>query len=92
MTATLTLDEDGRLTLPDPIKRVFGIKPGVPLRAEVSEGRLEIGLESAPPLVTAFRKDGLPDIPDEWISGSPTKIVEAIKLDREDRATKLVRP
>ena len=86
------MDAEGRLILPEPIKRVFGIKPGVPLRAEVGEGRMEIELESAPPLVTTFRKDGLPDIPDELISGSPTKIVEAIRLGREDRVTKLIRP
>ena len=52
MTATLTMDDDGRLTLPEPIKRVFGIKPGVPLRAEVSEGRMEIVCNDDPKSVS----------------------------------------
>lgn len=42
MTATLTIDEDGQICLPEPAKRVFGAEPGLRLRAEVTADRIEI--------------------------------------------------
>ncbi len=42
MTATLTIDESGRITLPEPLRRVFGVKPGGRVRAEVTPDRIEI--------------------------------------------------
>ena len=42
MTATLTLDEDGQIHLPDALKRAFGAEPGVRVRAEVTADRIEI--------------------------------------------------
>jgi bifunctional DNA-binding transcriptional regulator/antitoxin component of YhaV-PrlF toxin-antitoxin module len=90
MTATLTIDEQGRLTLPESLQRVLGLKPGMLLRAEVSEGRMEIVCgDDEPPLITTFREDGLPDIPDTLTAGGADKIVEAIKHDREARMAKL---
>jgi len=49
MDATLSLDEAGRLVLPDEALRVLGIKPGDQVRADVSPNRIEICPE--PPLV-----------------------------------------
>src|SRR5476649_2157203 len=42
MTATLTLDEDGQIHLPEDLKRAFGAAPGVRVRAEVTANRIEI--------------------------------------------------
>lgn len=42
MTATLTIDESGTLILPEAVNRIFGIKPGVRVRAEVTADRIEI--------------------------------------------------
>jgi bifunctional DNA-binding transcriptional regulator/antitoxin component of YhaV-PrlF toxin-antitoxin module len=42
LTATFTIDDTGQIILPDALKRVFGVKPGVRLRAEVTLDRIEI--------------------------------------------------
>jgi bifunctional DNA-binding transcriptional regulator/antitoxin component of YhaV-PrlF toxin-antitoxin module len=42
MTATLTLDEAGRLVLPDAALLLLGMKPGERLRADVTPNRIEI--------------------------------------------------
>jgi|GEM_PF-3393402 len=42
MTATLTLDDAGRLLLPDAALRLLGVKPGERLRADVTPNRIEI--------------------------------------------------
>jgi bifunctional DNA-binding transcriptional regulator/antitoxin component of YhaV-PrlF toxin-antitoxin module len=42
MTATFTIDETGQINLPDAMKCVFGVEPGVRLRAEVTSDRIEI--------------------------------------------------
>jgi bifunctional DNA-binding transcriptional regulator/antitoxin component of YhaV-PrlF toxin-antitoxin module len=62
MTATLTLDDQGRITLPEAIKRAFGIRPGAVLRAEVSRGRLQI--EGDLPVITeGVLEDGMLVLP-----------------------------
>lgn len=42
MTATLTLDDAGRLLLPDAALRLLGMKPGECLRVDVMPHRIEI--------------------------------------------------
>jgi bifunctional DNA-binding transcriptional regulator/antitoxin component of YhaV-PrlF toxin-antitoxin module len=42
MTATLTIDESGQIELPEPLRRIFGVMPGVRIRAEVTPDRIEI--------------------------------------------------
>ena len=42
MTATLTIDESGQIELPEQLRRIFGVKPGVRVRAEVTPDRIEI--------------------------------------------------
>ncbi len=42
MTATLTIDQSGQIALPEPLLRVFGVAPGVRIRAEVTPDRIEI--------------------------------------------------
>jgi bifunctional DNA-binding transcriptional regulator/antitoxin component of YhaV-PrlF toxin-antitoxin module len=50
MNATLSLDEAGRLVLPNTTLRVLGMKPGDQVRADVSPNRIDICPE---PLVMA---------------------------------------
>lgn len=45
MTATLTLDENGRLFLPEAVCRALGMKAGEKVTAEVSSDRIEITKE-----------------------------------------------
>jgi len=42
MTATLTIDESGQIELPEPLRQIFGVMPGVRIRAEVTPDRIEI--------------------------------------------------
>ena len=42
MNATLSLDESGRLVLPNTALRVLGMKPGDQVRADVSPNRIDI--------------------------------------------------
>lgn len=42
MTATLTIDESGQIELPEQLRRIFGVKPGVRVRAEVTPDKIEI--------------------------------------------------
>jgi len=42
MNATLSLDEAGRLVLPNKALRVLGMKPGDQVRADVSANRIDI--------------------------------------------------
>jgi len=50
MNATISLDNAGRLVLPDSALRMLGVKPGDQLRADVSPNRIDIRPE--PPLMT----------------------------------------
>jgi bifunctional DNA-binding transcriptional regulator/antitoxin component of YhaV-PrlF toxin-antitoxin module len=50
MNATLSLDEAGRLVLPINALRLFGMKPGDQVRADVSPNRIDICPE--PPVVS----------------------------------------
>lgn len=50
MNATLSLDEAGRLVLPDSALRLLGVKPGDQVRADVSPNRIDFCLE--PPAVS----------------------------------------
>ena len=60
MTATLTLDNSGRLLLPAPILRVLGMQPGIEMKVEVTPGRIELLAEQADevPLITELSPDG----------------------------------
>lgn len=82
------MDDDGRLTLPEPIKRVFGIKPGVPLRAEVSEGRMEIVCDDEPEWVSVdqlVEADGALFLPKR---GIPLDVAAEIRRDRDALANR----
>lgn len=62
MTATLTIDEAGQINLPDAMKRVFGVEPGVRLRAEVTAGRIEI-VKDIPSVTEGVLENGVLVLP-----------------------------
>ena len=93
MTATLTLDDSGRLLLPAQILRVLGMQPGVEMKVEVTPGRIELLADQYDnvPVVTELSPDGKLLLPPGIEPPSAEKIVAAIKSDREDRIVKLSR-
>lgn len=93
VTATLTLDNSGRLLLPAQILRVFGMPPGVEMQVEVSRGRIELlgEPEDDVPLITELSPEGKLVFPAGVKPPSAAEIVAVIKSDREDRINKLGR-
>ena len=93
MTATLTLDNSGRLLLPAQILRVLGMQPGVEMKVEVTPGRIELlnDQEDDVPMITELSPEGKLVLPDGVKPPSAEKIVAAIKSDREVRIAKLSR-
>lgn len=90
MTATLTLDDSGRLLLPDAILRVLSVRPGTELKAEVSPGRIElVSGDDDVPVITEISADGTLVYPPGVKAPTAEKIVAAIKADREERIAKL---
>jgi bifunctional DNA-binding transcriptional regulator/antitoxin component of YhaV-PrlF toxin-antitoxin module len=82
MTATLTLDDAGQISLPEAVKRVFGVKPGVPLRAEVTKNRIELILDT--PVVTeGVLEQGVLVLPK---LGIKLDVAAAIRAEREELA------
>ena len=93
MTATLTLDDSGRLLLPAPILRVLGMQPGVEMKVEVTPGRIELlnDQQDDVPVITELSPDGTLLLPAGVKPPSAERIVAAIKSEREDRINKLSR-
>ncbi|MBK8039922.1 MAG: AbrB/MazE/SpoVT family DNA-binding domain-containing protein [Verrucomicrobiaceae bacterium] len=79
MTATLTIDESGQITLPETLRRVFGGQPGARVRAEVTADRIEIVKEVPLAEATAISASGR-------VVLAPTGMVmDAGKAVREER-------
>lgn len=93
MTAILEIDKDGRIQLPESILAALGARAGTSLRAELEGGRLEILSEAAVeiPVISELGEDGLPVIPESFVSPGKNRVVEAIRADRDDRLRKLSR-
>ena len=93
MTATLTLDNSGRLLLPAKILRVLGMQPGVEMKVEVTPWRIELlnAQEDDVPVITELSPDGTLLFPADIKPPTAEKIVAAIKSDREARIAKLSR-
>ena len=91
MMATLTLDDAGRLILPEAAVRVLGLKPGATTNVEITADRIEIikGPEQETPLITEFSAEGLPIIPASV--RSRLSIVDAIKSERAARDRQIAR-
>jgi len=79
MTAVLTIDESGQITLPETLRRVFGGQPGAQVKAEVTADRIEIVKEVPVAEATTLSSSGR-------IVLAPTGIrMDAGKAVREER-------
>lgn len=88
MTATLTLDEAGRLLLPQAVVQALGVKPGAVLTAEVTRDRIELikNDEDVPVMTEVVMKDGLLVLAP---TGIPVDAAAAVRAERDalaDRA------
>lgn len=79
MTTTLTLDESGQINLPEALKRIFGARPGESVRAEVTEGRIEI-VKDVPLVTEGVMENGVLVLPK---LGVPVNAAAAVRADRD---------
>ena len=82
MNATLSLDEAGRLVLPNTALRVLGIKPGDQVRADISPNRIDIWPEP-PVMAQGVIEDGVLVMARQ---GIPMDAAAAVRADRDSRA------
>jgi bifunctional DNA-binding transcriptional regulator/antitoxin component of YhaV-PrlF toxin-antitoxin module len=87
MTATLTLDDAGRLLLPDEALRVLGMKPGARLQADVTPNRIQI-LEEQLVVNEGVVEDGILLLPR---FGLPMDAAAAVRADRDALADRALR-
>jgi len=69
MTGTFTIDDAGQIVLPEAMKRVFGLEPGVRLRADVTSDRIEI-VKDIPAVTEGVLENGvlvLPKLGIKWM-------------------------
>lgn len=79
MNATLSLDEAGRLVLPNNALRLLGIKPGDQVRADVSPNRIDICPEP-PPMAEGVIENGVLVMARQ---GIPMDAAAAVRADRD---------
>lgn len=87
MTATFTIDDDGQINLPDALKRVFGVEPGVRLRAEVTSDRIEI-VKDIPLVTEGVLEKGVLVLPR---LGIKMDAGAAVRADRDEQAERALR-
>ena len=87
MNATFTLDDAGQIHLPDTLKRVFGAKPGIRVRAEVTADRIEI-VKVLPEVTEGMLEDGVLVLPR---FGIKMDAAAAVQADREEQAEHALR-
>ncbi len=87
MTATLRLDDCGRLLLPATMLRLLGAQPGAELTAEATPGRIELLTASQDdiPVISELAPDGTLRFPVGVQRATSEEIVSAIKVDRDAR-------
>jgi len=69
MTGTFTIDDAGQIVLPEAMKRVLGLEPGVRLRADVTSDRIEI-VKDIPAVTEGVLENGvlvLPKLGIKWM-------------------------
>lgn len=86
MSTTITMDAEGRLSLPASFRDRLSIRGGAKFKADLREGRIELTPEPDEP-VRLVNKGGLMVI--TGIPG-PVDAVAAIEADREAREADLV--
>lgn len=87
MNATFTLDDAGQIQLPDTLKRVFGAKPGVRVRVEVTTDRIEI-VKVVPEVTEGMLEDGVLVLPK---FGIEMDAAAAVQADRQEQAEHALR-
>jgi bifunctional DNA-binding transcriptional regulator/antitoxin component of YhaV-PrlF toxin-antitoxin module len=87
MNATFTLDDSGQINLPEALKRVFGVGPGVRVQAEVTEDRIEI-VKVLPEVTEGVMEDGVLVLPR---LGIKMDAAAAVRADREEQAGRALR-
>ena len=80
MTTTFTVDDAGQINLPEAAKSVFGIAPGVRLRAEVREDRIEI-VRDIPIVTDGVFENGMLVLPR---LGVKMDAAAAVRADRDE--------
>ena len=84
MNATLSLDEAGRLVLPNSALRLLGMKPGDQVRADVSPNRIEICPEH-PVMAEGVIENGILVMARQGIA---MDAAAAVRADRNDLANR----
>ena len=84
MNATLSLDEAGRLVLPNSALRLLGMKPGDQVRADVSPNRIEICPEP-PVMAEGVIENGILVMARQGIA---MDAAAAVRADRNDLASR----
>lgn len=84
MNATLSLDEAGRLVLPNSALRLLGMKPGDQVRADVSPNRIEICAEP-PVMAEGVIENGILVMARQGIA---MDAAAAVRADRNDLANR----
>ncbi len=87
MTATFTIDKAGEIHLPESLQRIFGVAPGVRLRAEVTADRIEI-VKDIPEVTQGVLENGVLILPK---LGIPMNAAAAVRADREEQADRTPR-
>jgi bifunctional DNA-binding transcriptional regulator/antitoxin component of YhaV-PrlF toxin-antitoxin module len=85
MNATLSLDEAGRLVLPNTALRVLGIKPGDQVRADVSPNRIDICPEP-PVMAQGMIESGVLMMARQGVRMDAAAAVRSDRDSRADRA------
>jgi bifunctional DNA-binding transcriptional regulator/antitoxin component of YhaV-PrlF toxin-antitoxin module len=85
MTATITIDDAGQINLPEALKRVFGVEPGVRLRAEVTSDRIEI-VKDIPMVTAGVLENGVLVLPKLGIKMDAAAAIRAERDEQAERA------
>jgi bifunctional DNA-binding transcriptional regulator/antitoxin component of YhaV-PrlF toxin-antitoxin module len=88
MNATLTIDDAGRINLPQALKEVFGVKPGIQLRAEVTANRIEIVKDIEVVKVTSRSPSGRLILAPTGVAMNTAK---AVREERDELANRALR-
>jgi bifunctional DNA-binding transcriptional regulator/antitoxin component of YhaV-PrlF toxin-antitoxin module len=88
MTTMLTIDDAGKIDMPESLRHVFGAKPGVRIRAEVTEGRIEIVKDDLPEVTAGEFENGVLVVPK---LGIKMDAAAAVRAERDELAARAAR-
>ncbi|MFO1482851.1 MAG: AbrB/MazE/SpoVT family DNA-binding domain-containing protein [Verrucomicrobiaceae bacterium] len=87
MTATITINEAGQISFPEAVSRVFGLKPGERVQAEVTPDKIEI-VREAPEVSEGEMENGVLVLPKLGISMNAGAAVRAERDELANRAAR----